>query len=154
MTLRTFVKTLYSNIVIFEVVGGRHNSAHNKISARRTSESDLLSEMTLLFEPVVSSPIVPTTAIPQDEKAPCILWFFCCLFFICQKHPVLPTSIHSLPHLVTECWILQSFHEDSILSYVLSFFLIYLLIMLLQLSHFHPFTQLHPAPPPSHIAPL
>ena len=28
-----------------------------------------------------------------------------------------------------------------------SFFLIYLLIMLLQLSHFCPFTQLHPAPP-------
>ena len=31
------------------------------------------------------------------------------------------------------------------MSSVLSFFLIYLLIMLLQLSHFHPFTQLHPA---------
>ena len=29
--------------------------------------------------------------------------------------------------------------------YSLSFFLIYLLIMLLQLSHFRPFTQLHPA---------
>ena len=29
----------------------------------------------------------------------------------------------------------------------LSFFWIYLLIMLLQLSHFHPFTQLHPAHP-------
>ena len=34
------------------------------------------------------------------------------------------------------------------------FFLIYLLIMLLQLSLFRPFTQLHPAYPPSHIPPL
>ena len=35
----------------------------------------------------------------------------------------------------------------------ISFFLIYLLIMLLQLSHFHPFIQLHPAHPLPHTFP-
>ena len=50
-------------------------------------------------------------------------------------------------------YLIQDFYKTKFLL-VFIYFLIYLLIMLLQLSHFCPFTQLHPAhPPPSHISP-
>ena len=48
------------------------------------------------------------------------------------------------------CFIVSAF--GSLRNLCISFFLMYLLIMLLQLSHFPPFTPSCP-PPPSHIPP-
>ena len=65
---------------------------------------------------------------------------------------------------IYKCWInTVSIHEGYLnhsyftllfLKHLFFYFLIYLLIMLLQLSHFRPFTQLHPAHPLPHTFPL
>ena len=64
----------------------------------------------------------------------------------------------SVKHPVGSLIYLEMHHSwglYDITNYVYFSFLIYLLIMLLQLSHFHPFTQLHPATPSlPHSAPI